>query len=223
MDANRFDATTRLVFAAASRRRTLGSLLGAALAALGLIRPNQTLAKSGKCKPKCGECERCKKGDCNTKNGKKRCKKGKCRPKRAGTPCTAFVGGACQNGTCFNLKADEANCGSLANACGPSQVCQEGSCFPTSTCPAGTTRFSYCSAPFTTCGTGCSCARSVEGNVLCLADDDDFCRPGDPDGLRCTTSADCPVGRACVDVSGCCPADPAVTKGCVLPCAAPAG
>src|SRR5688500_10903147 len=80
MDGNRFDALTKSLIAATSRRRTLGGLVAGTLALLGLADPEEAWsAKSGKCKPKCDKCERCKKGKCRrTNDGKKRCRKGKC-------------------------------------------------------------------------------------------------------------------------------------------------
>jgi hypothetical protein len=217
MDSDRFDALTRSLSAGGSRRHALGAALGGMAGAFGLAEVRA--AKSGKCKPKCGECERCKKGDCDTKNGKKRCKKGKCKLKPTGAPCTAFPGGACQNGTCINLKADEANCGSLGTVCTASQVCQAGSCFPQSTCAATVTN--YCAPLAPSCGSGltsCFCARSAEGNVLCLHDEDELCMTAP----LCQTSAECPPGEACVDVQGCCASDPPGSKRCLARCPAPA-
>jgi hypothetical protein len=218
MDAQRFDTLTTIVasLSRTTRRSAVGLLAGLGFGVLAVTDAGARRT-SGRCKPTCGECEKCKRGDCDRKNGTKKCKKGKCKPKSTGTPCTAFPGGACQNGTCVNLQADETNCGSLGTVCGPTQLCQAGACFPSSTCPASATAFTFCIAGGATCGGGCSCGRSAEGNVLCAEDDDDFCAQA---GLRCTTSADCPAGRACVDVSGCCP-DPAVTRGCLLPCDVP--
>jgi hypothetical protein len=223
MDADRFDTLARSLTTPGSRRRALASAVGGALGVLGLRQPDPS-ARRGKCKPTCDECQKCKKGDCEKKNGKKKCKTGKCKPKAAGTPCTAFAGGQCQNGTCINVQADEANCGSLGTACDPTQVCQAGSCFPSSTCPE--TIASACSldengTPCGSSGINCFCSRSTEGNLLCFANDP-FCSAPTP----CTTSADCPAGEACVDVSGCCvPATgtplPAGTKTCVARCTAP--
>jgi hypothetical protein len=186
MDPDRFDSLTRSFTLAGSRRRVLAALSGA-LGLLGLAHPEEaTAAKTGKCKPKCGECEKCKKGDCNTRNGRKRCKRGKCKAKAAGTPCTAFSGGVCQNRTCF----------------------------PRSTCPATIT--SLCT-PGTECASGadCFCARSAEGNVLCLQNE--TLGPTPP---PCQRSADCPPGEACVDIGGC-GSFPDGTKTCMAPCPTP--
>ena len=98
MDADRFDRLSRSLSTAGSRRRALAAAL---VSVLGLLRhaapDDAAAAKSGKCKRSPGECEICKKGRCEKKNGKKRCKAGKIQPKPFGTPCP---GGACQNGLC---------------------------------------------------------------------------------------------------------------------------
>jgi hypothetical protein len=71
MDADRVDAIAKFLIAETSRRRTLGGLLVTTLGLRGLLQPDDVWAKSGKCKPTCRECETCKKGRCNNKNGKK--------------------------------------------------------------------------------------------------------------------------------------------------------
>ena len=99
MDADRFDAIAKTLITHTSRRRTLGGLVGAALVAIRLTDPDEASAStSRKCKPKCGECRKCQKGDCKMKNGKKVCKKGKCKPQPNGTACSV---GTCQNGGCI--------------------------------------------------------------------------------------------------------------------------
>lgn len=216
MENTRFDAMAKTLGSLTTRRLTLGALLGGALGRLGLADANAR--KSGKCKPRCAECEKCDKGSCRRKNGKKRCHKGKCKPKPAGTPCTTFAGGACQNGTCLNLQADEANCGSLGTACEPTQVCQAGSCFPKSTCPATLTVF--CPTAFgTSCGSSCWCNQSSEGNIVCVNLAGSFCAPPGGTATPCTTSATCPPGSACVDTSGCCGVPG--TRTCVPQCPTP--
>lgn len=100
MDADRFDTLTRALTGSGSRRDALAATLGGALGVLGLAAPDDAAAaRSAKCKPRCGECERCKRGDCKqTKHGKKRCNPGKCKAKAFGTPCSV---GTCQNGSCI--------------------------------------------------------------------------------------------------------------------------
>lgn len=99
MNAIRFDALTHVLTASASRRRTLGGLLGGALVALGLTNADDAAAaKTGRCKQECGECEFCQTGTCKKRNGKKRCKRGVCKPKANSTSCS--VGGVCYNGNC---------------------------------------------------------------------------------------------------------------------------
>jgi hypothetical protein len=219
MDSHRFDALSKIVASLTTRRTALALLAGLGF---GVIEaPDAHVRrKSGKCKSGCGECEKCKKGGCDRKNGKKVCKKGKCKPKPAGTPCTAFAGGACQNGTCINLLADEANCGALGNACGPRQVCQQGTCFPVSTiCPPTTTTACTPSTPTGMfCGALCYCARSAEGNVVCVTSPA-VCAGA---ATACTSSASCPPGQACIDVSTCCGAALPAPKVCASPCPTPA-
>jgi hypothetical protein len=216
MDGIRFDTLSRALTAAGSRRLTLGMLLGGALGLLGLPGA-RAKRKSGRCQPKCDECYSCKKGQCRNKNGKKRCAKGKCKPKSVGAPCRTFPGGACQNGTCVNLQADETNCGSLGTACGPTQVCQAGTCFPKSTCPASPT--AVCPIVFATfCGPApCVCSHSTEGNVVCVSLPQ--CPPPIGSGTPCTTSATCPPGSACIDITACCGG--AEARVCVPQCANP--
>ena len=99
MDADRFDALLRsLTQSPSASRRGMGRfVIGLTLGGFGLAQPAMA-ARSGKCKPACGECEACDKGKCERKNGKKRCKKGKCKAKVNGTGC---AGGSCQNGSCI--------------------------------------------------------------------------------------------------------------------------
>jgi len=189
VEDTRFDAIAKALGSVTTRRLTLGALLGGALARLGLT--DAEAAKSGKCKTKCGECEKCKKGKRRKKNGKKVYKKGKCQPKTNGTVCT---GGSCCGGVCRDLQSDEANCGTCGTVCTANQVCQAGSCFPRSTCPAAGTGF----CTFTPCGTPeCFCAQSTEGNSVCVTIAGAACPPT---GGSCTTDASCPPGEVCVNV-----------------------
>jgi len=88
MDGTRFDTITRSLTVAGSRRRALAAGVAGALGLWGVTHQDD-VAAGGKCKPKCNECETCKKG----KHGKK----GKCKPQPNGTACSV---GSCQNGSC---------------------------------------------------------------------------------------------------------------------------
>ena|SRR5215216_7294691 len=98
MDDDRFDTLTRSLTVVGSRRRAMTGGLGSVLSLLGLAQSDETVAKSGKCKPACGECAKCEKGRCHKKNGKKVCNRGKCKPKANGTACSV---GTCQTGGCI--------------------------------------------------------------------------------------------------------------------------
>jgi hypothetical protein len=96
LDSRRFDALARTLSAARSRRRLVATAISGALGTLGLAQVEA--ARTGNCKPTCGECEQCKKGACKKKNGKKRCQKGRCEPKANDSPCSG--NGKCLAGTC---------------------------------------------------------------------------------------------------------------------------
>ena len=125
MDPDRFDALSRPLIATGSRRRAVAAV-GGALGLLGLAHPDEaTAAKSGKCKPKCGACEKCKRGDCDRKDGRKRCKKGKCQPKADGAACAER---RCCGGACVDTSNDPRNCGSCDTRCQVNAVCSAGTC-----------------------------------------------------------------------------------------------
>lgn len=121
MDARRFDAIAKALISETSRRRTLGGLLGGALAALGLAAPDSAdAAKSGTCKKECGLCEFCQKGKCKrTRSGTKRCKKGKCKAVENGTPCAFPANGGCTNGQCVCQDGTEECNGVCFPLCAP--------------------------------------------------------------------------------------------------------
>ncbi len=121
MDAERFDSLTRSVTVSGSRRRALAAAFGGTLGLLGLPHPDDAAtAKSGKCKPTCGECERCRKGDCKRKNGKKRCRPGKCTPTAERTACGS--GGVCQGGSCVCASGTEPCDGACVATCGTGET-----------------------------------------------------------------------------------------------------
>lgn len=170
MDGDRFDSLAKLVRTWATRRSALALLTGLGLGALDSA--DTGARKSGRCKPRCGACERCKKGDCKRKNGKKRCEKGKCK-----SVCTASQ--VCQAGSCFPTGACPATTTQFCPTTGSSTACSTGtancfcslsaegnvvcvhlgggscgtpSCTTSATCPAGEAcvEFGSCCAPFGT-------------------------------------------------------------------------
>ena len=216
MDSARFDALARSLTAAGSRRRALTAVLTGGLSLLGLAQPDDAAAaKSGKCKPKCGECERCKKGDCEKKNRKKRCQKGKCKPKANGTLCSnerACQNGACVcpggltdcGGACVNTSTDPRNCGSCGKRCQINGRCTGGTC----TCVQ-----SGCPDPAASCcatGQPCLCAPSggslFAGGDSCAVISAPECPAGYDEcvGPPGTCQACCPSGSTCDPTTGSC-------------------
>jgi hypothetical protein len=140
MESERFDTLSR-VLGDVSRRGLLPTVLGpitaGALTALGVAQREDAEA-GGACKQACGTCQRCKKGKCKKKHGKKRCKKGRCIPAEAGTPCSEGDGGTCcaagsgrtRDGCCGVAEAccpdasGGACCPSLADCCVENGNCE---------------------------------------------------------------------------------------------------
>jgi hypothetical protein len=130
MDVHRFDTLVRTFSTQGSRRRLFGLLGSTALGGvLATSIADDADAKKKKCKKKCGECQRCKKG--------------KCKPKANGILCST---GFCQDGTCIG----EGNCPpaqvcELSEICCPEPVVTSGNtevCDPTGNlcgCTGGTT------------------------------------------------------------------------------------
>jgi hypothetical protein len=135
MSANRFDTFARALIAGSSRRRTLGALAGSAVGLLGLGGADDAAAAGGRCKPKCGTCERCRRGSCRRTQKGRRCKPGRCTPKPNNAPCGECR--VCQRGECVAV-ADGTRCG-LPGAFG--RQCLGGRC--------------RCGAPFEECNGAC--------------------------------------------------------------------
>jgi hypothetical protein len=165
MDAGRFDTLARSLAAAGTRRRALAVSLSGAVGLLGLARPGDaTAAKSGKCKPKCGECEKCKKGDCDRKNGKKRCKQGKCQAKANGLVCST---GTCQGGACAppscsdgirNGTETDIDCGGTCPRCANGKVCVNRNDCASAFCKSGTCQ---------PCTSSPECSTDASGSCFC--------------------------------------------------------
>jgi hypothetical protein len=124
MEASQFDALFRSLVSHASRRELLAALAGASLSLAS--REDSGAAKPGKCKPGCGACATCKRGDCKKTDGKKRCKRGKCRPKADGIACGS--GKSCQAGTCVCPAGTELCGGRCLVLCVPPQQRDPSSC-----------------------------------------------------------------------------------------------
>jgi hypothetical protein len=145
MEDGHFDALARAWGTPTGRRVVTKTLLGHALAGLGLalgLRA-ETQAKT-KTKPKPKGCKRgtvkCGKTCVDTRTNARNC--GRCgRRCSAGQSC---AGGRCQGGgcpsgrtvcgtSCVDTQTDNANCGGCGNGCGSGKSCQGGQCV-TPTC-----------------------------------------------------------------------------------------
>lgn len=250
MDADRFDAVSRAVSDAASRRTLLGLAVATVLGGQGIA------SVEAKKKKPCPPCKKRKKGKC----------KGLLPD---GTTCD---GGACQGGICVasppppqctpncnDRTCGADGCGGSCGACTGGAFCQGGNCV----CPAGTVSCSGVCANLQTdeahcgaCGTSCAASQvcqagkcfprgvCIEGagvctsNIQCQAAGQSVCycstsTEGNAvcvenegfclDRTSCTSSTDCSGGEACVDVSGCCSGAPLPpgSKNCLAPCAHP--
>jgi hypothetical protein len=184
LDAQRFDTLLRSLSVAASRRGTLAAGLSGTLGLLRLAPPHDAAAKPGKCKPKCGECEKCKKGDCEKKNGKRVCKKGRCRAKAEGAACSA---GTCQDGICTAPILPPVD--PLAGTCTATQedLCQELDVVA-----------SNCNDTV-----GCNCFTRTNNTRFCGVDNDAYCL-GPGENVACTSDADCLGDDACVKILAMC-------------------
>jgi hypothetical protein len=240
MDGARFDALTKTLGTAHSRRtltRLLAGLsLGGVLSALGSDEAAAALRIGG---TGCSTGGQCKTGQCvggrcscsrkfpNCKQPTNPCKEATCNfstkhcvvgPGSDDIDCGG--GKTCCDGRCVNTQTNEAYCGSCDNGCTGNDACQRGTCFPRSICPANA---DICVAPNIECHkpdtTPCECVTSTEGNTFCAVQEAFCVTPPAP----CQTSANCVSGEACVDISGCCSGDPLPpgTKTCMSPCPDP--
>jgi hypothetical protein len=201
MDANRFDTLARSLTTAGSRRRALALALSGAVGLLALAHADDAVA-GGECKPKCKECNKCKKGTC--KDGK--CKKGKCKPTPTGTGCRT---GTCASGSCVaaappppppgpTCKSAQQVC---ANDCCAPMVCADNFCTAASNV--------CCGNPGVACGAHCDCCGV---DTFCL---DNGCDAG----THCcgTESASCEGSCDCCAVFSCSERDADTCQVCSFP------
>jgi hypothetical protein len=179
MDADHFDALTRILGrAVATRRAALGSLL---VAALGEATRGQVEAAAAACDRAGRSCR--KDGQCCS--GK--CKQGTC----AGCP----NGRKACGGECVNPDNDPKNCGKRNRRCAAGQTCFDGVCqCGGASCPDG-----CCDGA--TCQTGTTNDHCGRGGAACVACADDQVCVG---GSCACTAASCPSG--CCDGTTCVPA-----------------
>src|SRR3954447_26501582 len=185
MDPSCFDALTRSLSTAGSRRHALVVAVGGALGLLGLSQADDADA-DGACKPVCGACQTCQRGHCHkSKQGKKHCRRGTC---VATPPGTVSCGGAC-----VDLTSDPRNCGSCGTRCSVNQTCNAGTCTCTifdvaggRTCPIPNPNASCCTI-------GCACSPADPMNIF--------------DPATCSFIATCPPDRQCIgpQCAACCP------------------
>jgi hypothetical protein len=204
MDADRFDALSRSLMTAGTRRRALVALSGVLGLVLGMASPLGAPAKK--------RCPPCKKR-----------KIGKCKKKLPdGTGCS---GGTCLGGSCVAATGGN-GCSDGHKPCGPACILA-GQCCTSTDCPTGTTCCNHlctdtttdprhCGDCTTICsvGTTCACGRccTARGDDCTLADQccsTDVCSTGLPDttcmacspkDVGCEHTACCP-SLFCVDLS----------------------
>jgi hypothetical protein len=222
MDADRFDAASRLFGATGTRRGALTALLAGAFGLASLADPDDAWAASGKCRKPCGACKRCQRGTCvRTADGKRRCKPGRCVSVRNGTRCP---GGTCLGGRCapfptpppcrsLRQSCDNDCCGGLVcdrNGCEPGNVClvpigkrcQGDECNCSNlrqNCSSVTDTCRACVFPGETCQVADDCC-------ICSNDCDCGTSAGDQENVCCFTegsinclrTSECCAGLVCV-------------------------
>lgn len=164
MEDTRLDRMAKALSSQATRRLTLGALLGGVLGHLGISEVDAKKGKPKKTKPWC-HCPDGNPANCVTRKLTKQARRRhrQKHPFDAPGPCQPFScpGGQTNcNGVCNNLQADEANCGTCGNSCGAGQTCCSGVCKNVQADPAN------CG----TCGNVCAAP-----DVICLAGD--CCKP----------------------------------------------
>ena len=193
MDAGRFDALTRSLTAAGTRRRALIVALGGALGAMGVLQREDAVT-GRKRKPRRVECKTCKKG--------KKGKKGKCKPAANGTPCSK---GTCQGGVCAHrlrperppvCRGVQESC--AVDACCAGLLCDENFCDPSPVC---------CADLGGSCGGDeCDCCGAA---ILCDGSDmicsHELCSGECLAGSECCVSDECDGEVECIDGSCVCP------------------
>jgi hypothetical protein len=172
MHDSRFDALTRAVTTAHSRRGALSTLLGGALGLLGLAETTARKKGHHTTKHECPPCTKRKHGKC------------KATKRLQGTGCP---GGTCQDGACVLSVEQTTTCPtgacSRSRPCGSGCVCLDiggstkrclavGTCSGVGVCERGS------------CGSGCTCVNPGGGKTGCVS------------------VGECPAGRCSGDSCG---------------------
>ena len=168
MDADGFDALSRSLGDARSRRRTLSLALSGTLTLLGLVDSDETTAKK-----KCPPCKKRKQGKCKKK-------------KPDGTAC---AGGTCQSGRCVATAPPTLPCGGCAagkiclanNSCAKACTTQ-GECNGAALCSCSVTAenpaVSYCRDLAGDCSTTpCTSTAQCPQGQMCAAVCGNKCAP----------------------------------------------
>jgi hypothetical protein len=210
MDGNRFDALSRAMAVAGSRRRVIRALAGiAAGGAVASLEVDQAGARPARCRPGGRYCtwnHQC----CNNK-----CRTGKRYPWRTRNVCECMdPDGWCGN-VCTKLGTDKRNCGSCGHKCLPGEVCHDGQCWRQlgQTCERDNIHDHECE-PDLTCEHNRKVCVGPYQWVGCLDDDDNcdhdlVCRdntclpPGELTQV-CEQDSDCGEGLLCDEETGEC-------------------
>jgi hypothetical protein len=221
MDADRFDALSRLLGSPTTRRGTLFALLSGALSLTGSVTPEAGWAASGRCRFPCGPCQSCKKGKCVRTSRGKRCKRGRCVPRSNGILCGNPVSGFCQDGSCvpFPPPPPPPPCRTLQedcnNDCCEGLVCGESRCsFSDRLCvlPEG----EVCDGDSCSCAQGQKCSPVTNRCRACISDPSEECQEADDcclPGVFCESRdggpRTCCIGQNneavfCIETSQCC-------------------
>jgi hypothetical protein len=185
MDATRFDDLLRSFSSAASRRRLVAGLATALAAGSLAARVEEAAAR---CRPRCRQCERCRRG--------------KCKPKDDRTACGSDDSRQCCDGKC----------------CQRGDICVRGKCVSgQGTCATGADDCVSPAACNGVSNDECACLQTTSGAIRCVentrigdcgeCESDEFCRQEYGPEAVCID-----IGH------GLCGCDPATPAWCMLPC-----
>ena len=192
MDGKRFDAWTRALTAAGTRRALVRRVSCGALGALvaSLFGRSAAACHGTRCNTD-GECcagTNCLLGECNTCAAAGR----SCSSR---VPCCRQTRTTCCGAICVNTRTSNAHCGRCGNFCGKGRYCSNGLC-----CPTGTVNRRGICCLFTeqNCGGQCKNLNTDRNNCgfcgkVCL--DNQYCSSG-----KCCVTGFTNCGGSCVNL-----------------------